>query len=326
MNDMPDQELVDHYEALTAAAGFVALPQRTQIEMAGSDAAQLLHNLCTNDILRLRPGQGCEAFVTSRKGKVLGHVLVFHGHDRLVLDTTGDYAAGLIEHFDRYVIREDVELHDRSPQWEQVLLAGPLAPQVCREILAAAAPETAYDHVTVPAFGESCAVRRVPMLRVPAFFISSVPAAVAKLQTALRDAGAMACHQGAFEQARVEAGWPLYGQDVTEQNLPQEVNRDAAAISFEKGCYLGQETVARIDALGHVNQRLVGLAFATADVSAEPVTLNADGKPAGRTTSMVYSPRLQTALAMGYVRREFSDEGTQLDSPRGPVRVVGLPL
>jgi folate-binding protein YgfZ len=257
---------------------------------------------------------------------VLGHILVFREDDSLVLETVGGQAGGLIEHFEKYVIQEDVELYDRSQQWEEIVLMGPQAPQRCREILIEPAPERTGDHLRVSTFGASLAVRRVPMSHTPALLISSVPDAIAQLQAALRDRGVTACQQAAFDQVRVEAGWPLFGQDVSEQNLPQEVNRDGTAISFEKGCYLGQETVARIDSLGHVNQKLLGLAFVTADVSSEPVTLTVDGKTAGRTTSMVYSPRLKTALAMGYVRREYSEVGTQLDSDRGSVRVVNLPL
>jgi folate-binding protein YgfZ len=325
-NDIPTPGPTDQYEALTSAAGYVPFPQRTQIELTGTDRAQLLHNLCTNDILRLGPGEGCEAFVTSARGKVLGHVLVFCENGSLVVETVGGQADALIEHFDRYVLREDVELHDRSQQWAELLLAGPRAPQLCREITGQSPPELVCSHVTVSVFAASFAVRRVPMSRAPALLISSVPAAIDEMQAALRDRGATACQQAAFDQVRVEAGWPLYGRDCWEQNLPQEVNRDAATISFDKGCYLGQETVARIDALGHVNQKLVGLAFAEPDVSAEPVPLNVNGKTAGRTTSIIYSPFLRTALAMGYVRREHGDEGTQLESPRGPVRVVGLPL
>src|SRR4029453_1620592 len=95
------------------------------------------------------------------------------------------------------------------------------------------------------------------------FFLQVARSDVSRLITALLDSGAALCGTDAVETARIEAGFPLFGRDITDDNLPQEVGRDAKAISFTKGCYLGQETVARIDALGHVNRSLVGLKFAS---------------------------------------------------------------
>jgi folate-binding protein YgfZ len=126
--------------------------------------------------------------------------------------------------------------------------------------------------------------------------------------------------------ARIEAGTPLFGQDITEKNLPQEVARDALAISFTKGCYLGQETVARIDALGHVNQTLCGLRFAGPDSPPPGTELTIDDKVVAHVTSAAFSPRLGGPLALGYVRRGHTLPGTAFTSSRGPASVVKLPL
>ena len=126
--------------------------------------------------------------------------------------------------------------------------------------------------------------------------------------------------------ARIERGQPYYGRDIHDRSLPQEVARDAQALSFVKGCYIGQETVARIDALGHVNKTLIGVKFAGEQVPAAGMELTRDGQPVGQVTSAAFSPRLSAPLALAYVRRGSNTPGTKLESPVGPGEVVGLPI
>jgi folate-binding protein YgfZ len=130
----------------------------------------------------------------------------------------------------------------------------------------------------------------------------------------------------AFESARIEAGMPRYGVDFNEENLPQEVGRDSEAISFTKGCYLGQETVARIDALGHVNQRLAGVRFFGSEVPAADTELTREGRIVGSVTSAAFSPKLGAPIALAMVRREANSPGTRLNSPAGECEVVALPV
>jgi folate-binding protein YgfZ len=120
---------------------------------------------------------------------------------------------------------------------------------------------------------------------------------------------------------------PLFGQDVTEANLPQEVNRDRLAINFTKGCYIGQETVARVDALGHVNRLLValrGVGDKAPDVGLE--LTDAAGKPIGALTSAAYSYRLGCPIALGYVRRQLANAGTAVQSAQGTFVVTATPI
>jgi folate-binding protein YgfZ len=138
--------------------------------------------------------------------------------------------------------------------------------------------------------------------------------------------GAIRCGPAAVDTARLECGTPLFGIDVTDDNLPQEVNRDALAISFTKGCYLGQETVARIDAVGHVNRLLVGLRFSGSAIPAAGAPLLATGQPIGHVTSAAWSPRLNAPLALAYVRRNSAKPGTQLSSDSASAEVIQLPL
>jgi folate-binding protein YgfZ len=166
-------------------------------------------------------------------------------------------------------------------------------------------------------------VSRVPYLGADSYFIGAATADASVVIEKLLAAGASSCEMDAIETRRIECGTPLYGTDITIENLPQEVNRDALAIHFKKGCYLGQETVARIDALGHVNKLLVQLKFAAdAEVPARQSDLVVDGKAIGRVTSSTWSPEWNAPLALAYVRREHARPGTQLTTSVGACEVI----
>lgn len=285
------------------------LSARTQLELTGDDRAAFLHNLCTNDIRKLAAGSGCEAFLLDARGHILGLVWVFCRPQSLVIDMVPGQASALLAHLDRYLIREKVELHDRSAQWAELLVDGPGA--------AEAAARVAGDEVWINEVDWTGAGGRL---------VSCPRERFALLRDALADAGCVLADAASFNAARLEAGTPLWGVDISEKNLPQEVARDARAISFVKGCYLGQETVARIDALGHVNKTLCGVQFGGSEIPRAGTALAAGGRPAGEVTSAAWSPRLRAPLALAWLRRGTNTPGTRLDSPLGPAQVVALPL
>jgi folate-binding protein YgfZ len=134
----------------------------------------------------------------------------------------------------------------------------------------------------------------------------------------------IACDEQAWQAIRLESGWPLFGVDFDGSNLPQEVNRDAQAINFRKGCYLGQETIARIDALGHVNKRLASVRI-EGDEPAVGVELTADGKEAGRLTSVAWSPKFESWIGFAMLRRGVNDSGTKLACGNRPAEVLPTP-
>jgi folate-binding protein YgfZ len=169
-------------------------------------------------------------------------------------------------------------------------------------------------------------VRRSGLLGPDAWSVVCLRAQKDEVARALYDAGAAPCGAAAVEVVRIEAGVPLYGADITEDNLPQEVNRNDQAISFTKGCYLGQETVARIDALGHVNRTLVGLKFTRGAAPDPGCELTAGETAVGRVTSVAFSPRLGAAVALGYVRQGHNQPGARLASVCGEAEVVALPM
>jgi folate-binding protein YgfZ len=288
-------QLLAEYDALRFC-GYVPLPDRTKLELRGADRVKFLNSFCTNDIKRLQPGDSCEAFICNVKGHVIGHVLVLCCEDALLLDTVPGQGAKLVAHLDRYLIREDVQIVDRTADLEAVLVAGEQAGVGAGERGGGFAISIGQSRIVWLGKGQMPDTRLVP------------------------------CRPEALEIVRIESGFPWYGVDIAEDNLPQEVNRNAQAISFTKGCYLGQETVARIDALGHVNKTLCGVAFSSDSVPAVGLELRASDKVVGQVTSAGWSPKLGRALALGYIRRGHEMIGTNLTSNLGEATVVELPV
>jgi folate-binding protein YgfZ len=313
------------YDALTGGMGMVDCSERTQIELTGDDRAAFLHNFTTNDIRSLGPGRGCEAFVLDARGHILGHLLVFCTPHSLVLDTVPGQAEKLAAHLNRYIIREPVELVDRSEQWGELLLAGAeIEPRLAE--MFDSLPNDRLDHRQVQLVGQSLWLRRVDLAGSASYLLAGLAESVDSASIALTAEGIASCSAEAFEAIRIEAGFPWYGREITEKNLPQEVNRDRLAISLSKGCYLGQETVARIDALGHVNRFLVNVQFHGETVPASGAALRSGETQVGEVTSAAFSPRLQSPVALAYVRRGFEPTGTKLGSDYGDAEVVVPPL
>jgi folate-binding protein YgfZ len=312
------------YAALTSGVGMVDFHDRTQIELTGDDRAAFLHNFTTNDIRGLEPGQGCEAFTLDIRGHIVGHLLVFCTPHSLVLDTVPGQGEKLVRHFDRYLIRERVEIHDRTEDWSELLLAGAEAEQLLHE-LTESVPADRLDHQQVRLFNQTVWLRRAEIAGLGSFLIAGELEAIDAISIALIAEGATNCSVEAFEAVRIEAGFPWFGRDITEKNLPQEVNRNPRAISFTKGCYLGQETVARIDALGHVNRTLQSVGFSGSAVPPDGAELRAATKPVGEVNSATFSPRLGSPLALAYIRRGHESLGTKLESDFGEAEIIASP-
>jgi folate-binding protein YgfZ len=297
------------YAALTRGVGLVDLSDRTQIEIGGADRAKFLHNLCTNAVRDMRAGSGCEAFLLNVKGHIVGHVFLFAGDQSLVLETVPGQGEKLMAHLDRYLIREDVQINDRSGEWGELLVAGANAERLLGDC-GLPVPKERLTHVAGTIGGKDVWVRRVDWVGPVGYLIAMRREARDEAAAALSNAGAVRCEYEVFDACRIEQGTPLYGRDISDDNLPQEVDRDAKAINFTKGCYLGQETVARIDALGHVNRLLRGVKFAGENVPAIGTEIFCGGKSVGSVTSACWSPRLKHPLALAYLRRGSHEPGT----------------
>lgn len=280
--------------------------------MAGNDRAKFLHNFCTNDIRNLKAGQGCEAFITNVQGKVLAHVFVSAQANSLELVAVPGCAEPIIKHLSRYQISEDVTFTDRTSERGLLLVSGPQAAISLFNLGAGAMSLGPGQHCHCAIGSLAFTVCRNDLLGQPGFLLSCAAAQTEPLRQALDDAGAQRADTAVFDALRIEALFPIYGVDITDGNLAQEVNRTAQAISFSKGCYLGQEPIARIDAMGHVNRLIRGIHLEEGPVpSAGAIVTTTDPEPReiGHVTSAALSFGSDLPVALGYLKRHFDTPG-----------------
>jgi len=300
------------YESARTGSALFDLSDRDELTASGDDRAVFLNNFCTNNVKALLPGQGCEALVTNVQGKVVGHVFVFAGENAIGMDSTAGTANTLLAHLERYIITEDIELHAPTGNSGKLFLTGPEADSVLKQVGITAGGLSAYDHILVDWKREKISVRRADFVGSSGFLLVAKWDCLADLWSALTQAGARPAGAEAFAYLRIQAGMPLYGVDVSQENMAQEVSRTVQAISFTKGCYLGQEPIARIDALGHVNRMLRGLWL---DGAAPPpgsaVLDKQGGEPIGSVTSSAQLPGEPT-VALAYLRSKFAQPGGEV--------------
>jgi folate-binding protein YgfZ len=311
---MKDEALQLEYDAAIAGAGVVRLRDWSTVRAAGNDRATFLHNMCTNDVKRLTAGEGCEAFFTDVKGKIVAHGFLLAESDAMEIVMVPGTAGRLISQLDRYVIREDVALSDKSGDVAWLLAFGERAGALLEQVVGAGVGElaAAWAHRAFDVAGVAVEAVRCELPWMGGFLLSCPAESVSAMEAKLIAAGATLGSEALWNTVRVESNWPLWCVDFDELNLPQEISRDAAAISFRKGCYLGQETVARIDALGHVNKQLAAIRFegdAVPEVGAE---LLQGEQVVGRVTSSCWSPRAAKPQAIAMVKRGANAAGTSL--------------
>ncbi len=323
--------LEEQYAAITEQVGWIDLSQRTRIRISGADRVRFLHGFCTNDIQKLTTGGGCEAMLLDVKGRVLGHVFVVRQDDALLLETSAGQAERIITHLDRYVITDDVAFQDLANTHAEFLLAGDKASAVLRTLFGQPPPEENLSGYNCSSAGLDIFVMKTPLSGENCFQLICPAEQAAALRDMLASKGVQQCDATVLECLRIEVGIPKYGVDISDENLPQEIGRDTQAISFTKGCYLGQETVARIDALGHVNRQLVGLNFDLSQPPPAGTALFADDAEVGAVTSAAHSPRCNGVVALAMVRSSHCQPGQPLTAEIGTAKIgtakiVALPM
>ena len=309
---------------MNQASKLYSLTNWTRIAITGADRQSFINNFCTNNVRKLNAGEGCEAFVTNVKGHAIGHGWFWASENELLFDTVPGQGSTLVAHWDRYIIREKVELEDRTDATSLWCLAGEAAPQVlakCGEL-----PTELQCTSTLTIAGSPVLAARVSWLQEPTWLLSCDARVKPLVQDALVAAGAVLQTDDQWHVARIAARLPLFGHDISDENLPQELARDKLAISFTKGCYLGQETIARLDALGQVTKLFVGLR-PVEPVAGEitlPLELTAEGKVVGKVTSFMKltSSEANKPQALGIVRRVLAKPGTIVESIAGKFEVV----
>ena len=289
------------YETAGESTVLFYLSGQTQIEITGEDRASFVHNFCTNDIQKLQPGESCEAFITNVKGRVLGHIFIFAGTDSLRLITVPGQAQQLLAHLDRYIITEDVTLTDRTAETFFLYASGPNSTDQMQSCHLSISEMTAGSHGN---YGTETFVGRVDWLNEPGYLIGIPAKRFAGLWPRLIDAGFRPAGSAAFHRLRIEAGFPWYGVDIDAENLPQEVARTEKTISFTKGCYLGQEPIARLDAMGHVNRELCTLELLESGFAVAGSVIHSmdDEREIGRITSTARTTVDSPCVSLAYLR------------------------
>lgn len=338
-------EVVAHYgdpgaelEALRKTAVVLDLSPRGRLCVLGRDRERFLHGQVTNDLKALPPGQGCYAAVLNAKGRMEGEAFIYRLPEEFLLDCEVGCGAALARRLERYVIAQEVQLADAAPHYGLLSVQGPRAAEVVGALLPGvelpAEPlslVTALDAVS----GEVYVVNQ-PRVGVPGWEIfvpvAALKTAAEKLGCAVAGVGGRWAGWDALETARIEAGIPRWGAELDASVLPPEAGLEARAISYTKGCYVGQEVMARIHTYGHVNRRLCGLRLddPAASLPARGDRLDREGREVGHLTSVTWSPTLNAVIALGYVRRECLAPGTEL-TVRGAAgesraRVAPLPF
>jgi len=297
------------YAAMRAGALLIDRSDRTRIRFGGARAAELVTGLVTNDVLALTPGHGQYAAALTPKGKIAADIRIFADQDGLLTDTSARATAGWRDIVTKYVNPRIAPYRDVSAETRDIGVFGPKA----RKIVAAVtgADDLAleqlhpYGHVTVGADGGRMMVVRVNEIEPEGYEIFLPIALEKRMREDLLSNGVIPGSSQSWDIARIEAGRPEWGIDMNDATIPQEANLDAlGAISYTKGCYTGQETVARVHFRGHVNRFLRRLHFVSASVPPINAELTDDtGNVVGDIRSVAMSPR-QGGVALAMVRRE----------------------
>lgn len=330
-------DVLAEHAALCRTAGVLDLSFRGRLCVTGRDRGRFLHGQVTNEIARLQPGQGCYAALITAKGKMQSDLNVYCLEEELLLDFEPGLTGKVSERLEKYIIADDVQVVDVTAPYGLLSVQGPGAETVVRSLkFPDELPGKAFSFIKRN--GEAGEIILANRARLgTAGFDLFVPAAALRglaeqLIGAARLAGGGPCGWRALEMARIEAGIPRFGADMDEMNIPLEAGLEEGAISFNKGCYIGQEVISRIRTYGQVAKALRRLLLA-GDLKGLPVhgdKLFYQGKEAGYITSATTSPQLKTAVALGYVRKEANQIGTELvlrtAGGESAARISGLPF
>ena len=337
------------YAAIHKATALVDQPQRGVLEVTGKDRLPFLNNLLTNTTWDkqtrrgLEAGQGIYAFFLGTNGRIKADMNVLERGERTFLEMDARLVEPVRAAFDKYLFAEQVKLINRSDSLHEISLLGPGAREILSEAAGAEIPELGAMGLTgIPAFDAEITVWRDDICGVPGYhvifdigaaprvwqeFLSRFGSGEQLGRRPLRPAG-----WAAFNATRVEAGRPIFGIDFDDSVLPHETGQLARAVSFTKGCYLGQEIVARMQARGQFARQIVGIKMAddALPIAGAIIQDDKDNQIGGVTSSTVSPILSNVAICLGMVKKPFTPVGTVLDIPaEGQMRkgtVVELPF
>jgi tRNA-modifying protein YgfZ len=306
--------VLDSYRALVERAGLVDLNGRGRLCIVGADREKFLHGQVTNDVLGLKPGTGCYAALVNAKGRMLSDLFIHKLENELLLDFEPGLSEQVKDRLQKFIIAEDVQVVDVSPIYGLVAVHGPEATAVLAKVVFNDPPVAPLSWIKS---GEIYLVRN-DRYGLPGFDLFAPLEELARLSGLLQGAGALPVGDDAVNTLRIENGIPRFGIDMTEENLAPETGIQQRAISYAKGCYIGQEVIARIRTYGQVAKALRLIKLEGGGSLPEPrVRLLKDGKEVGYITSSTCSPRFDARIALAYVRKECNAPGTSLQTENG---------
>lgn len=277
---------------------------RARLELAGPDRRDFLQRLVSNDVARRKPFEGCEALLLTPKGRLVAPLVILELGERTWIDLPGEIGPEIAKKLSMYILRQAVTLADRTGDGRTISIAGEGAAEA---VAATGAEPPGPDRLA----GRETTVAGAPAIVVrtdeygrPGFDLHLPADAAAAARAALVAAGAAPIDAETAEALRIAAGEPRWGREMTPELLPPEIPALVPrAISYTKGCYVGQETIARIRTYGHVNRELRRLVVEAAEPPAPGTELFAGGQPAGRITSAARHPETGRPIALAFIRR-----------------------
>jgi folate-binding protein YgfZ len=309
-------ELEREYNDVVAHAGLFDMSDRGRLQLSGKDALEWLNSLITNDVKALRPGMGMRAVLTTPKGRVIDDLVVLLSPDLFLVGTDATTRAKVRDWFARYIIREDVQVNDVTDGTAELWLRGPSVARVI-EALGGPDPESlpAWGHCRV-AVGSAAVmfVKTVDALGLGFNFIlraEDLAAVRAEILSAGAPVGLHAARPATYEALRLEAGLPAVAKELSEEVNPLEAGL-WSSVSFKKGCYVGQEVVARLNTYHKVTRQLAGFVLEDGAPAGATGRVLADGKEIGRVTSSGWSPKLRRPIALGFLKSTHAEPGRQV--------------
>ncbi len=283
-----------------------------RLKATGQDVLDLLNRLSTNEVGSLQPGEGMPTILTNDRGRILDLITVFHLGEYVLLLTNPPMRGQVAQWIDKYTIMEDVVLEDVTDHTAMLSLLGPKASNLL-ESLAGRKLSEMQNHCSekIEVGGSSAYLIRRDALGLPGFLLLVEQEEAENVWSTSLSAGAVPMGMDAYEALRIEAGWPDYGKELGEGYNPLEAGL-AGAISFTKGCYIGQEVIARLDTYDKVQRHLVSLHFSGSEGVKRGTVLCQEGREVGAVTSVAEVPTTGQLVGIGYLRKAASQVGTKL--------------
>lgn len=304
----------EEYSAAREGAGWIDCGDRSCLEVTGSDRVDFLHNMISNDVTQLEEDHGRYGTFLTPRGRIIADFYYYKLADRIVMDLASDLLEKTLETFNKFIIMDDASFSDRSVEWSALALLGPASIPPLEQLIGREVPSEVLELKELQWEEGRLRIIRKDELSLPHLQVwcsREVSSAfrrrllAPKTDSRFREIG-----RPVEKILRVEAAIPRYGVDMDEKTYPMEARLDRA-ISLSKGCYVGQEVVAKATHIGGVGRLLSCLTMEGAAVPPAGARVRAGQREVGQVTSAVYSPHRKSAIALAYLKRNFATAGTR---------------